>query len=191
MKRFTITCLSVLAGAVAANADILDFQNLEQVNGSVNYVGTSVSEDGWNITKEPGEPFDFAVFGTLDPRYPGSTALFNDTINGMNRLEHGGLSVFNLVSIDLDMLVGNPAQVNFTGFINGGGTVQQSFNTDGNVGLQTFNFAGFTNLTKVEWLQEGSFHQYDNINVSVVPEPATVLALVAGLGLLVSRRRRA
>jgi hypothetical protein len=66
----------------------------------------------------------------------------------------------------------------------------QSFQTDTNVGLETFNFVGFQNLTSVEWLQDGSFHQYDNIVVNVVPEPATMVVLIAGLGILVARRRR-
>ena len=190
MKKLTTTCLGVVAGLVGSQADIIDFQSLEQVNSGVNYVGTSYTEDGWNITKDPGEPFDFAVWGTQAGFYPGSTALFNDTIGGMNRLEHGGLSVFNLVSIDLDMLVGNPTTVTFTGFIDGGGTVQEAFSTDGTIGLETFNFAAFNNLTKVEWLQDGSFHQYDNINVTVVPEPTVIVGLGLGLALLVARRRK-
>ena len=190
MKKLTMACFVALASLIGAQADVIDFQALEQINGGVNYIGTSYTEDGWNITKDPGEPFDFAVWGTQAAFYSGSTALFNDTIGGMNRLEHGGLSVFNLTSIDLDWLVGNVVTVTFTGFLNGGGTVQQQFTTDGANGLETFNFTGFTNLTKVEWLQEFGFHQYDNINVSVVPEPATVIALMAGLGLLVARRRK-
>ena len=190
MKKLTITCLGALAGLVGAQADVIDFQALEQNNANVNYVGTSVSEDGWMITKGPGEPFDFAVFGTQDPRYPGSTALFNDTVGGLIKLEHGALSVFDLVSIDLDYLIGSVATVSFTGNINGGGTVQQQFTTDGVVGLETFNFSGFTNLDSVEWTQDAPFHQFDNIVVNVVPEPATVVALMAGLGLLVARRRK-
>jgi hypothetical protein len=190
LKKLTTLSAVAIAGFTFAQADVIDFQHLEVPNALVNYVGTSVTEDGWLITKNPGEAFDFAVFGTGDPRYPGSTALFNDTIDGMNRLQHGGGSVFNLTSIDLDFLVGVQVTVNFTGFIDGGGTVMQSFQTDTSVGLETFNFTGFNNLTSVEWLQEPNFHQYDNIVLNVVPEPATMVALIAGLGLLVARRRR-
>jgi hypothetical protein len=190
LKRLTSLSVVTLAGFTLASADVIDFQNLEVVaNGSFS-VGEVILEDGWSITKNAGEPFSFFVFGTLDPRYPGSTALYNNTIGGMNRLQHGGGSVFDLTSIDLDFLVGNQATVNFTGFIDGGGTVMQSFQTDTNVGLETFNFVGFQNLTSVEWLQDGSFHQYDNIVVNVVPEPATMVVLIAGLGILVARRRR-
>ena len=190
MNKLTFTSVGIMVGVLSANAAVIDFQALEVVNNSVNNVGTSVIEDGWMITKDAGEPFEFAVFGTLEARYPGSTALFNNTVNGMNRLEHGAFSVFDLVSIDLDFLNGSPTTVTFTGFINGGGTVLQAFTTDNAVGLETFNFAGFTNLTKVEWLQDNNFHQYDNIVVNVVPEPGTIVALMVGLALLASRRRR-
>lgn len=191
MKKLLLASALSVAGLSIGTADVIDFQHLEMVNANVNYVGTSVTEDGWLIDKDAGEGFDFAVFGTLDFRYPGSTALFNDTINGMNRLQHGAGSAFDLTSIDLDFLNGSGnSTVNFTGFIDGGGTVLQQFITDGALGLETFNFTGFDNLTKVEWLQEGNFHQYDNIVVNVVPEPASVIALLAGLGLLASRRRR-
>ena len=112
----------------------------------------------------------------------------------MNRLQHGAGAVFNLTSIDLADLNAAPGgqnvTVNFTGFINGGGTVLQSFTTDAAFGMETFLFSGFNNLTKVEWLQEAGFHQYDNINVTVVPEPTVIVGLGLGLALLVARRRK-
>lgn len=191
--HFIVGCSIV--GAISAQADVIDFQALEQVNDFVNNVGTSVSEDGWLIDKNDGEAFEFAVYGTLLDQYPGSTALFNNTVNGMNRLQHGSGAVFNLTSIDLDYLNsghagGPPVTVNFVGFFDGGGTIAQSFETDGVWGLQTFDFAGFTNLVKMEWLQESPFHQYDNIVLDVVPEPATFLALGVGLAALAAHRRR-
>ena len=185
---------ALVVAAATANADIIDFQHLEFIGGGSVDVGESVTEDGWLIDKNPGEPFQFAVWGTQATQYQGSTMLFNNTIDGMNRLQHGAGAVFNLTSIDLADLNAGPGgqnvTVNFTGFINGGGTVLQSFTTDAVFGMETFVFSGFNNLTKVEWLQEASFHQYDNINVTVVPEPTVIVGLGLGLGLLVARRRK-
>ena len=192
MKKLATLLVAALAGVTLVSADVLDFQNLEVVGIDAYDVGSVIVEDGWSITKDPGEPFNFYVWGTLAPFYPGSTALFNNTINGVNRLQHGGASNFDVTSIDLDYLNGGSATttVSFTGYIFGGGTVVQSFETDAVTGLQTFNFVGFDNLTSMEWIQDGNFHQYDNIVLNVVPEPGTIVVLIAGISLVVARRRR-
>jgi len=73
--------------------------------------------------------------------------------------------------------------VTFVGTIFGGGTVSQTFTFDGApLVQQTFNFTGFTNLEKVEWMQDFPYHQFDNIVVSAIPEPTT--GLMVGLSLL-------
>ena len=62
--------------------------------------------------------------------------------------------------------------------------VTQTFNLDGNFGLETFAFTGFTDLVSVTWDQVVDYHQFDN--VVLTPEPSTLALLAAGvLGLTV------
>lgn len=189
MKAFALAALAGLGVASVANANIvLDFEALEQVNGNVNSWGYNYQEDGYDFTKAPSGP-EFATFGTLEGRYPGSTALFNNEIGGITVLSAIDGSSFDLVSIDVANLNFNgPVTVNFVGFLAGGGTVNQSFTTsfNGVNVLETVTFSGFVGLDRVEWSQDSPFHQFDN--VTIVPAPAGV-ALI-GMAGLVARRRR-
>ena len=177
--------LAILAPFQAAQAVIIDFQSLEQNNSVVNYAGFTYTEDGFTLdslsTSEP-----FAFFGTQESRYPGSTALFNNEIDGITRLTQNGGGLFDLNSIQLTSLNGDDSvTVNFTGTKADSSTVTQAFTTDAILStLETFTFnSSFTNLVSVEWIQAFPFHQFDNINVTPVPEPSAILGLL-GLGLL-------
>jgi len=188
----------VLAAGAHAST-VLDFEALEVNNNTFIEVGSTYAEDGF-LFEQPGtQPFPFTVFGTGASQFPGSTALFNNTVDGLTRLTRQGGGLFNLESIDLAPLnTGTDMPiVKFTGTKFGGGTVMESFQTSG-IGfvLETFNFTGFTNLTKVEWEQDFPFHQFDNVVVdtAVIPEPSTLLmggtALVLIGGAALRRRRR-
>ena len=181
--------LAILAPSQAAQAVIIDFQSLEQNNSGFNNVGFTYTEDGFTLDNL-STPSPFAFFGTQASRYPGSTALFNNTINGITRLTQNGGGLFDLNSIQLTSLVGNDSvTVNFTGTKADSSTVSQTFTTDAILStLETFTFnSSFTNLVSVQWIQASPFHQFDNINVTPsatpVPEPSAILGLL-GLGLL-------
>jgi PEP-CTERM motif len=182
--------LAILAPFQAAQAVIIDFESLEQNNDLVNDVGFSYTEDGFTLDDLSLE-FPFAVFGTQETRFPGSTALFNNTIDGITRLTQNSGGLFDINSIQLTSLNGDTSvTVNFTGTKADSSTVTQSFTTDAILStLETFTFnSSFTDLVSVEWLQIEDFHQFDNINVTpsngeTVPEPSAMLGLLS-LGLL-------
>lgn len=193
-KTLALSGLAALSliHATPAQAIVIDFQSLEQVNISFNYIGNTYTEKGFTL-----DASGFAVWGTLDSNYPGSTALFNNYEEGATRLTQVGGGVFDLASIDLTSLyLGNIVTVGFTGTKADSSTVTQSFTTNNLVNtvnaLETFTFnSGFTNLNQVTWFQNAPFHQFDNINVTpavAVPWEMDALPVVGstilfGLGI--------
>ncbi len=167
------------------------------MNSLVNSQGFTYSEDGFVLENLSTLPF--ASFGTLAPQFPGSTALYNNNVNGLTRLTQGNGNPFDLNSIDLaPFTFGSPiTSVTFTGFLDSGGSVTQTFTTSG-IGfvLETFNFSGFEDVIAVEWMQNPPFHQFDNIVVmsGIIPEPSSILLGLTGLvavGGFARRRRHA
>ncbi len=171
--------------AIPAHAAIIDFQSLEVVGTEYDYVPDVYSYTEKGFTFDALNSVGFARWFTLNPNYPGSTALINKSVDGITRLTQVGGGAFDLASIDLTSYT---TSWNFTGVFTGTkadlSTVTQSFTTDHLVSLETFTFnSGFTNLTKVEWGGPGG--QFDNINVtatSAVPEPLTILGAMTATG---------
>lgn len=200
LRGFVVALFSAvifLATAGAGHATVIDFEALASSGGNVNR-GSSYTEDGFTLTTNA--LFEFESTGSASSVFTGSTALLNNFTNGQTVLTENGGNPFTLNSIDLAELKSNVVPtVVFTGNLNGGGTVTQSFTLDGIAfGAETFFFApGFTNLLSVSWIQANPFHQFDNIVVNgtnsvSVPEPGALA--IFGLGLLglgaVRRRRR-
>ncbi|MEB3342748.1 S8 family serine peptidase [Okeania sp.] len=146
---------------------VIDFESLKNEDSGYQNHGFNYEEDGFALNNL-SQPYPFAAFGTLERRFSGSTALFNNTVNGITRLSATDNQAFDLVSIDITELNGsNVANVTFVGELEGGGTVTQTFTLDGNAfDPETFVFNDdFNQVVAVEWLQESPYHQFDNITI--------------------------
>lgn len=179
---------------------LLDFEDLTP---PVPFL-SSYEKDGF-LLRTAEEGFGFQSFGPGDTFfYTGSTALALGTADTTAVLERPDGVPFNLLRIDLSKYFAwndNPT-VTFTGTKMDDTTVTESFTTtssDGVIALETFTFsAAFSDLKEVRWTQLSPFHQFDNIVLTVVPEPTAALLLGLGvplgaglLGRIRSRRHRA
>lgn len=83
-------------------------------------------------------------------------------------------------------------QVTFIGTRVDSSVITQTFS--GPSALTNYTFSGFTELNKMEWLQDNQalgLHQFDNIVLSAVPEPNMALLLSGGLiGLAALRHKK-
>ncbi len=199
--------LAGLAGA-PAQAVVIDFEALEHGGtGQLALSGTGkfYSENGFDFNSS-STTNNFAVWGTASANYLGSTALWNGDgtgVTGITTLTRTGGGSFDLNSIDVGELFvtgSGIATVEFVGTFFGGGTISQSFTTDGvratGSGFETVDFTGFTDLVSVSWLQVTPFIQFDNVTLDEAPVSAAEPAALAILGLgfaalgLYGRRRR-
>jgi hypothetical protein len=146
---------------------VIDFESLKHDDFLVKGHGFLYEEDGF-VLKNLSKPFPFATFGTKENRFSGSTALFNNTVNGVTILSAENNKSFDLDSIDLTELNGpNVAKVTFYGKQEKGGWVQQTFTLDGKAfEPQTFTFSDdFDEVVSVAWTQVSPYHQFDNITI--------------------------
>ncbi len=205
VKKFSVATLGAIAiatgmGTTAQALTVIDFQSLAQSGDSITTQGFSYTEDGYTLTNLNINSSPFATFNTEEPRYLGSTALYNDTVDGTTVLTKNDGDIFDLISIDLGELNQpfDSSKVTFFGTKADNSVISNTFNLNGVKGFQTFAFTDFTNLVSTTWQQVSPFHQFDNIVVSdittkSVPEPASVLGLLSfaalGVGSTLTRKK--
>lgn len=146
---------------------VIDFESLKHDDDLIEHHGFFYEEDGF-VLKNISEPHPFATFGTKESRFSGSTALFNDTVDGVTILSAENNKSFDLDSIDLTELNGpDVAKVTFKGELEKGGSVVQTFTLDGkSFEPETFTFSDdFDEVVSVQWTQVSPFHQFDNITI--------------------------
>lgn len=184
--------------AGSAHATVIDFSDLNNNRLVVPLTVPSYLEDGFKVTAHGLFASLVATSNLNWFQYAGSTAVAG-TFGSVIELQRADGGAFNFNSIDLIKLsklnVGGNS-VTFTGTFASGGTITQDATFGKNFSFTNTAFSGFTNLKSVTWQEDRNLardFQFDNINVSAVPEPGSYAMLAAGLGLLafVSRRKKA
>jgi hypothetical protein len=197
-----VLCVCVLGSAFSGTARaaevVIDFQGLTHAGADPSYVRTW-EEQGFSLTNSIDPVLQdtaFAAWGTGSPDFPGSTALFAvfPSLITLERSDGEAFAARGISMAPLSASFPTPATVIFVGELAHGGFVMQGVTFSSSISLQPFSFdPTFTDLVALRWRQSDiAPHQFDDIRVAPIPEPATVLSLVCGLlalAALHSRRR--
>jgi hypothetical protein len=200
--------LAVAGCAICANAadTMINFSSLSQTGSGYTSEGNTYTQQGFTFTDElNGDGNGFAVWDASSPNLPGlataNTSLFEFYAGSTTQLTDAG-NLFTMNSIDLAQY--NTPQgtgtfnVTFQGTFADSSTVSQTFTVNessGTPALQTFTFLNFINVDQVTFTQgpanSGSAYQFDNLDMSVTPEPASMLLFGTGLvGIIFVMRKR-
>lgn len=193
-------CLSVAAATYGQGVIQITFDGPPEAPPGSSISLQNYYEAGMLFTPIPPQ-HDFSRVGTGYPADPqDGTAYLRAALTQSLVFNFTNGSVFDLLSVDLaEYSTGQqyPVAVQFIGYHPDGSSVTTSFTTDGIIDgtgpladFQTFNFTGFTDLSRVEIPTYG--WSLDNLVVST-PEPASSAVLALGgllLGVWQLRRRQ-
>jgi hypothetical protein len=203
MKISLILCmiLLVVAMAGASSATVINFNELDiYPEGSDSTGMESYTFENYTIEDSSGGFSSFYSPQGLNMFYFGSAGLLNyseflNGVTGVSRLSTVDGSNFTLSSIDLasmDFMGNGVPPVDFYAYDSYGARVGSSHNSITVFGEWTSVLFDdtFSNVSYVEWEQLPWYHQFDNIILHPIPEPATMLLLCSGFIGLVGFRRK-
>ena len=174
----------------AAYGAVIDFQAVEVPGHALFPTGLSnpYFEDGFSIGAGGGEAL--SRWGILNPRYHGSTMLFNNTLPGTTTIAEATGKAFSIAFITLARVNNNflANSETFDGTKTDNSQVSVTFSLPAGSPqstITTFAFpASFVDLLSVSWSQDQSSNnimQVDDIVVSAVPVPAALPLLASAM----------
>jgi hypothetical protein len=203
----------LLAALAPAHGLVVDFESAPSSGAGVPH-GTSLTTQGFTFSQTQGSNRLFGLDGTNPQVHSnGTNTLYDDsTASGSDYTIVGSSGqLFDLISFDAAEAFADPTKflenaqaLGVAGFLSGGGIVQAQFTLDnivdgpgGQPDFQSFTLPStFVNLTsaRITWVSGPLPSTYDlfaidNVSVRIVPEPATLLLVVIGVGPLLRRRR--
>jgi hypothetical protein len=191
------------SGVFAASA-VMDFSQLTlptpgEILGGV---PNPYHEDGFILTA-PGSALRFPIPGSS--LYPNSIAVFNEYKDGVTVLRAEDNRVFSMQSVALTLLTGNAdVTSHFSGLTPLGAIVTvdfarfrsppNSFITDHKLTTSLFP-PSFAEVVEVSWVdtpsnQLGNAMVVDDLTMTFVPEPSTIILAAVAFAALPSRRRK-
>lgn len=183
-----------LVVTVAAQAQVVDFENLPNSDPFFTHQGDIVTSGGYKFAAElnVGAADAIATWGPQMSLYTGSVAIFANYFNDTLLMTQTSGGAFNVTSLDLAdvFLNSGPWSLTLTGTRADNSTVSEVVNiTSGNT-LSTYTLSNMTNIVSMRF-DDGldTSLQIDNINANAVPEPATMAALGLGVAAMIRRRR--
>ena len=205
MIRKVLLSIAAAVLTTSAAAETIDF---ESQDGGYGYSNYSFLEDGFRVTYSPISVFGFYLIddpadhlGQCNPACAsnGTTAFYSMNESSVTiDLENKG--VFSLNSFDVaQTFIGNnrPLTLTLTATgVNGDVTQKIFIDADAAKTFSSLKFVDFVNISSLTIVGGNEFPEFaiDNINVSplAVPEPASWVMLIVGLGAIggAVRRRR-